>query len=410
MRHPIAQFTYFGASYDYRGDGYAIDDNLKVYKHGKMLRSKGPNLMRVGLYHRVLTAFGVARLWLAVTKPLPVEIESCSGIRVIDRSLSETNAHRYNWETPTDRYELCRVRQTRLDAIEVDLWKPVRYDGNIYEKYEISCKSGVIRNAKTKATITESGGTHASRYSISTGKMRKKICSYRAYMCTYESENRLPHQQEVDHINGDHMDNSPCNLRWASASENAMYKFKANARMEKGVLFTGDLSDLKRFRDSNYYFGVVDGDFAVVDRKRMRRVNNFRTTRRGLYPTFGIDGHRYLAHRVVALVEGILSEEQFENSRGGEVVVMHLDDDKTNFRPENLRIGTRSENSLCTHANPLTTGKKRVRQLDDDGICVAEFESITAAAKAVGVTDDGIRRSITKKRHHKGHRFELVII
>jgi hypothetical protein len=188
-----------------------------------------------------------------------------------------------------------------------------------------------------------------------------------------------------------------------------MYKFKANARMEKGAPYTGDLRHLKRFRDSNWYFGVVDGDYAVVDRKRMRRVGDFRSTLREPYTRIRIRDRFYLIHRVVALVEGIISQEQFDNPRGDDAVVMHLDDDKTNFRPENLRLGTPSENGFCTQSNPLTTTRKRVRQLDDDGACIAEFESLTAAAKAVNGHMRGISTIGKKKnRRYRGYRWELV--
>lgn len=408
MRHPITQFTYFGVPYDYTGDGYEIDDDLRVYKNGKTMASKKSIKLT---HHGILSGFGTRRLYLTVTRPIPVDIEACSGIRVIDHLLPETDAQRYDWETPSDRDELRRARQARLDALATDIWKPVQYHEDTFDKYEISFKTGAIRITETKANITEGAGTHASRYSICIGKTIKHICSYRAYMCTFESKSRLPHQDQVDHINGDHMDNLPCNLRWVSQSENIMYKFKTNARMEKGASYTGDLRHLKRFRDSNWYFGVVDGDYAVVDRKRMRRVSDFRSTLREPYTRIRIRDHFYLIHRVVALVEGIISQEQFDNPRGNDAVVMHLDDDKTNFRPENLRLGTYSENGFCTQSNPLTTTRKRVRQLDDDGACIAEFESISAAAKVVGGHMRGISRTIAKKNHcYRGYRWELVDI
>ena len=358
-------------------------------------------------HHGILSGFGTRRLYLTVTRPLPVDIEICSGIRIVDHSLPETDARRYDWETPSDREELRRARQARLDDVPTDIWKPVRCDGYTFDKYEISMKTGAIRITETKANIAEGAGTHISRYSICIGKTIKHICSYRAYMCTFESESRLPHQDQIDHINGDHMDNSPCNLRWASASENILYKFKANALMEKGVPYTGDLRDLKRFRDSNWYFGVIDGDYAVVDRKRMRRVGDFRSTLRAPYPCIRIRDRFYLIHRVAALVEGIISPEQFDNP-SKEAVVMHIDNDKTNFRPENLRLGTPSENNMCTQSNPLTTTRKRVRQLDDDGACVVEFESISAAAKVVGGHMRGISRTIAKNHRYRGYRWELI--
>jgi hypothetical protein len=362
--------------------------------------------MRVGLYHHgIETAFGVARLWLAVTKPLPVEIEAASGIRVIDHSLPETDARRYGYETPGDREEIRRMRQARLDALETDVWKIVQYNGDTLDKYEISMKTAAIRNARTKLLRS-----NKNRITLKVGGTSKGVLPYRAYMWTFENESRLPHQDQVDHINGDHLDNLPCNLRWASKSENGMYKFKADARMEKGVSYTGDLSGLKRFWDSTWYFGVIDGDYAVVDlHKRMRRVGDFRSTSRMPYPNIKFSGRLYNIHRVVALVEGIISQEQFDNPRSEGVVVMHIDDDKTNFRPENLRLGTPSENNICTHANPLTTRRKRVRQLDDNGKCITEFESIGAAAEAVGGHMTGISKTAKKKnRRYKGYRWELV--
>jgi hypothetical protein len=403
MRHPITQFTYFGVSYDYTNARYEIDDDLCVYTNGRMLRRR---LMRVGLYHHgIETAFSVARLWLAVTKPLPVEIEAASGIRVIDHLLPETDARRYGYETPSDREELRRAQQARLDALVTDVWKTVQYNGDILDKYEISMKTAAIRNARTKILLR----SNKKRITLKVdGGTLRVVSPYRAYMWTFESKSRLPHQDQVDHINGDHMDNSPCNLRWASKSENLAYIFKTQVPMKKGVPYTGDLRDLKRFRDSNYYFGVVDGDYAVIDlHKRMRRVGEFRTTSRMPYPGVTIRDRWYMIHRVVALVEGIISPEQFDNP-SKEALVMHLDDNKTNFRPENLRLGTSSENSICTHENPLTTRKKRVRQLDDDGKCITEFESLGAAAEAVRSHRQNIKLAITRKRHCKGYRWELV--
>ena len=399
MGHPIIQFTYFGVSYDYTGDGYEIDDDLCVYKNGKMLAG-GES---VWLFHHGIKArFGAPRLFLAVTRPIPVDIEACSGIRVIDHSLPETDARRYWYETPSDRDDIRRARQTRLDALVTDVWKTIQYNGDTLDKYEISMKTGAIRHKTVKKLLRSNKQNNVCICGT------RSVVSYRAYMWTFESESRLLHQYQVDHINGNHMDNSPCNLRWASASENQLYKFKTKAPMEKGVPYIGDLQDLKQFRDSNWYFGVVDGDYAVVDRKRMRRVDDFLSTHRDPYPIVGIDGSRYKIHRVIALVEGIISPEQFENPRGEGVVVMHIDDNKTNFRPENLQLGTPSENSICTHENPLTTLRKRVRQLDDDGKCIAEFESLGAAAEAVRGHRQNIKIAITRKRRRKGYRWELV--
>lgn len=406
MRHPITRFTYFGISYDYCGDAYEIDDDLCVYTHGnKKLRTKSGG---IGLCHRgVNTTFGMPRLYLAVTRPLPVEIEACSGINVIDHWLPETDARRYDWETPDDRKKLRRTRQARLDALEVDLWKPVQHDGNVFSNYEISIKTGVIRNVATKKIRRQAPISRQITLFCDDGV--RMIFPHRVYMWTFESESRLPHQDQVDHINGDLTDDSPCNLRWTSQSENQLYRFKAKATVKKCPLYTGNFQNLKQFRDTSWFFGEINGDYAVVDPfKRLRRVGDFRTDARRPYPTIESGSRSYLVHRVVALVEGILSKEQFENYRDNEVVVMHVDNDKTNFHPQNLQLGTSSENATSRHKNPSTTRRKRVRQLDDNGSQVNEFESASAAAKAVGIRASNIFYAISKKHRRKDYRWELV--
>lgn len=397
--HPITKFTYRGKIYDCTHGVYAIYNSLRVSKKGKLVRlDKDPKLIGLNI-NNVRIRFSLARLWLAVTKPLPEEIEAASGIRVVDHSLPDNDARKYDWETPYDRIELQRARQASIDALVTNPWKTLVYGSDVFTTHEISRKTCEIRNVKTGKILVPKNGRLAIVHS-------KMIHVHRAYMYTFEAENRMPHQDQVDHINGDHLDNSPCNLRWASSMENKLYVHKAMALMEKGVPYTGDFQGLKKFR--GWYFGMVNGEYAVIDtHKRLRTVGDFRTSSRIPYPIIVISGKKYRVHRIVALVEGIITPEQFDTP-SNDAIVMHLDDDKTNFRPENLRLGTFSENNVAVQSNPATSKRKRVRQLDNNGTILAEFECARIAAKIVDGSMGCIRQAYTKQSCYKGYRWKLV--
>ena len=386
--------------FDFSAAGYTID-GCHVYKNGKILSNEvSVRLSLDGLRPK----FSKIRLFLAVVYDLSADVEAVSGIRVINQDLPIHDANRYAWETPDDRKSLIQMKQDLLDASD-DLWMTVEYNGQVFDKYEISMKTGGIRHKSTKRELAvaprgQVGLRRTDEDSATT------IIIHRAYMSTHVKDRR-DDQTDIDHINGDHTDNRPCNLRWASPSENALYKFGAPTPRVVGEKFTGDLSTLKRFENTNWYFGFVGDDYAIVHEGRVRRVGDFRVTKRSPYPMITSNYISRAVHCVVAFVEGRMTKEQFYNRKSTEVV-RHLNGIKTDFRPDNLELGTPSENGIDRHNNPETSQRKRVRQIDDRGVCIKEHVSIAAAVKAVAGSRVGIRQAIRTKCRHMSFRWTSV--
>ena len=173
-----------------------------------------------------------------------------------------------------------------------------------------------------------------------------------------------------------------------------------------------DISKLKQFMQTNIWCGYVrvhpeDPAIYVMYNTRTKTykgIGDFGVTARDPYPRIFIGAKNHHVHCVVAFTEGIIT---YDDMSSRDVVVMHLDNDKTNFIPSNLARGSPSTNSIARHENPLTTGRKRVRAVMECGETV-EYDSRKAAANAVGGHSQGISEAIRRKGRHRGVLWESV--
>jgi len=92
------------------------------------------------------------------------------------------------------------------------------------------------------------------------------------------------------------------------------------------------------------------------------------------YPMIGINGKEWLLHIVVFMT---FFPDEWANKKPSEMV-LHNEDDKLDFRPEMLRLGTRSENGKDAHDNGKYDGTLTARQKCEsyiDGVLEKEHES-----------------------------------
>ena len=220
-RTPIRRFLYYGAVYRFTdNDDYSIDKRLRVYKNGKRIATAAFTASLV--YRGVRTTFNTIRLYLAVVHPLEPDVERQTGIRTVDPSLRVSDAGRYAYETPQDRIDFFRKQQDALDALDVESWPKVEYNGHVFNGCQTSTKTGAFRNARTRRPIAVSplGRVKLTR---SNGPSVVAL-AHRAWMQTCGPPAR-DGQTVVDRVNGKVSDPRPANFRWASPSESSLYKF-----------------------------------------------------------------------------------------------------------------------------------------------------------------------------------------
>ncbi|ABT14845.1 hypothetical protein NY2A_B446R [Paramecium bursaria Chlorella virus NY2A] len=128
------------------------------------------------------------------------------------------------------------------------------------------------------------------------------------------------------------------------------------------------------------------------------------------YPCITIDG---VKHHLHILVFQLWHPEKWKNKKTDEMV-LHRKDNKFDFRPENLYLGTGSKNLKDSYDNGKRDGTKTARQAcvayKDDTI-VKEFKSISDAARYLIehvvelkfiTAQSGIHYNIDKNKEYKG--------
>jgi hypothetical protein len=315
----------------------------------------------------------------------------------------------------------------------------------VFDKYWIN-KLGIITHKKTKRIPTYNKIGNYNRVTIydNDGKSHT-IYVARAIASTFiGSPPSLSHTADhIDHSRPDY--DALENIRWLDKSGQAKNRSMPDTRksafivvnngIEKTVkewveYLSNDINHMKRKYTigiiqgyvmrkqhgfSYKYYPDLDGEIwkTIVDSNNsqgyweisnMNRVKFITTNasnvlwgerlglNNGMYPFVGINGKQCLCH--------ILSFQAFYpnewEARNSADVVMHIDDDKNDFRPQNLKLGTQTENNLSARDNGKYNSAITARMICFsyiDNIFEKEHESQSSAVNYL--RNNGYPKAIT---------------
>jgi hypothetical protein len=152
----------------------------------------------------------------------------------------------------------------------------------------------------------------------------------------------------------------------------------------------------KQFRDTNAYV-------SNMGRFKKSRARGWTTVKSAAdfhisngYPIIGIDNRHVSCHRAVA--ELFLDPPRDQAA----TLVNHKNGNRFDAAAENLEWITPSDNIKHAHDTGLLQNRVRVIQKTRDGHVVAEFESMSEAARQTGILQSAISRCVSEPRRTAG--------
>ena len=110
--------------------------------------------------------------------------------------------------------------------MQEEIWKPLIYHGELFDRFEVS-NFGKLRNANTKhiykLTVNKQG-YKAVCVSLGSRKNKKLIKIHRAIAETFVNNPYL--KPQINHIDGNKLNNYVDNLEWVTAKENTIHAYK----------------------------------------------------------------------------------------------------------------------------------------------------------------------------------------
>ena len=275
---------------------------------------------------------------------------------------------------------------------------------------------------------------------------KKTIAGY--YTCSLIDDNRKKHgiritrmlvstfhgkpptlKYTADHINRDPSDDNICNIRWATPSEQRKNQDRSDNRkcafyiikdgIEKTVndwvnhligtknIFGRSYTKIiiSKYAQKNQY-GFAYKEYPDLPNEIWKLIPESKTTRGDYWEISNMNRVKFITKFAVNVLSGdrIGLRNGYPNIALGDChvlafktffpeeyitktlkeMVLHKNDDKLDFRPSNLRIGTKSENSIDAHTNGCHINTKTARQKCVSyigGVLEKEHESQADAAR-----------------------------
>ena len=251
-----------------------------------------------------------------------------------------------------------------------------------------------VDNIETNYSVDEEGQVYNDKLNrILKGTMQRN--EYRSVQLTINNKPRtftvhrlvaeafIPNPDNlpmVDHIDQDKTNNKVSNLRWVDNTENQRNRKHDNsgviARYDPKILDQGEWKSI-----SVNEFVKVNKDGIFINTKTG---NYLKGSERNGYIRIYTNNQHYSAHKLVW--------ETFNGPIPENMVIDHIDGNRSNNRLENLRLVSQSDNMYNAQRNGHK-GQIPISQYDLQGNFIAKYDSIQQAVDAVGGNHGAINQA-----------------
>lgn len=192
----------------------------------------------------------------------------------------------------------------------------------------------------------------------------------------------------VDHIDRNKMNNNIKNLRWVTIEENNNNKDRDKIKEKKEINHLEITKDFKEIPSCPSYYASKEG---IILNSSGRILGG--SERNGYLRVNFTNGHHSIHHLVW---------ETFNGEIPGDMVIDHIDGNRSNNKLSNLRLVSQSENMNNAQANGHK-GQVKISQYDKEGNFIAKYNSIREAARAINGSEVAIKDAANRRGSSAGY-------